>query len=512
MGNISHETNKRIAKNTLFLYFRTLVILLVSLYTSRIVLNVLGIDDYGIYNVVGGIILMFQFLNVGMIDASQRFITYELGRKDKIQLQKVFSSSLLIHLFIIILLIILAETGGIWFLNHKMNIPASRMVAANWVFQCSVLTFILKILCVSYNACIIAHEHMKVYAYISILEAILQLAIVFLLKGTASDKLISYAILIFFVTLLTSIMYVVYCRRHFDECKFRYNNDKALLYKMFSFAGWSFLGNMGYSFKMQGINILINLFFGPAVNTARGVAYQVNAGIYNFVANFQIAMKPQITKQYAVGETDSMITLVYNSSRYSFFLLLYPVLPVLIKAPYILHLWLGIIPEYSVMFLRLVLIVTLVNSMAGPLATAIQAKGKIKVFQLTILGITLLDIPASYVALKLGYPPYTVMYVSIITEFIALIVRMWLLNALIPIRVSQFMTRVIGRNTLIFILATIIPIILSAHIPDTLIGLLSICIISIISTTIILLAIGLTSAERFLVFIKIINIIQTIRR
>lgn len=504
-----HEANKRIAKNTLFLYFRTLVILLVSLYTSRIVLNVLGVDDYGIYNVVGGIILMFQFLNVGMIDASQRFITYELGRKNKQQLQKVFSSSLIIHLIIIFFVLIFAETGGLWFLNHKMNIPNSRIIAANWVFQFSILTFIIKILSVPYNASIVAHEHMKVYAYVSILEVILQLAIVFLLKGSASDKLFLYAMLMSFVTLLISILYVLYCRKHFEECKFRYNTDKSLLHKMLSFAGWSFLGNIGYSFKMQGINILINLFFGPAVNAARGVAFQVNAGIYNFVSNFQIAMKPQITKRYAAGETDSMMALVYNSSRYSFFLLLYLMLPVFIKTPYILHLWLGIVPEYTVMFLRLVLIVTLINSMAGPMSTAIQAKGKIKIFQTIILGITLLDIPVSYIVLKWGYPPYAVMYVSIATEFIALIARIWLLNASISTNISNFIIEVIGRNTLVLILAAIIPTALSQYIPDTFTGLLFICIITFISTTIVLLTVGLKTAERSLIYKKAISIIQT---
>ena len=315
---MSHNTNKRIAQNTLFLYFRTLVILLVSLYTSRVVLNVLGIDDYGIYNVVGGIVLMFQFLNVGMIDVSQRFLTYELGKNDGQQLQKVFSTSLIIHLIIIFFLLILAETVGLWFLNHKMNIPTSRIIAANWVFQFSILTFIIKIFSVPYNASIVAHEHMKVYAYVSILEVILQLAIVFLLKGSASDKLILYAILMSFVTLLVSIMYTLYCKKYFKECKFRNDIDKQLLHKMLSFAGWSFLGNIGYSLKMQGINILINLFFGPAVNAARGVAYQVNAGIYNFVSNFQIAMKPQITKRYAMGDTNSMNEFIQQHQLSSF--------------------------------------------------------------------------------------------------------------------------------------------------------------------------------------------------
>jgi len=350
---------------------------------------------------------------------------------------------------------------------------------------------------------------MKVYAYVSILEVILQLAIVFLLKGSASDKLILYAILMSFVTLLVSIMYTLYCKKYFKECKFRNDIDKQLLHKMLSFAGWSFLGNIGYSLKMQGINILINLFFGPAVNAARGVAYQVNAGIYNFVSNFQIAMKPQITKRYAMGDTNSMMVLVHNSSRYSFFLLLYLTLPVLIKTPYILHLWLGIVPEYTVMFLRLVLIVTLINSITGPVATAIQAKGKIKLFQTIILVITLLDIPISYIVLKSGYPPYTVMYISILTELIALIARIWILNALIPMHISNFIIEVIGRSLLVFILAAIIPTGLSQYIPDTFTGFILICIITVSSTTIVLLTVGLKTAERSLIYKKAIRTIQT---
>ena len=502
------QTNRRIAKNTVFLYFRTLIILLVTLYTSRIILNVLGVEDYGIYNVVGGIVFLFQFLQVGMIDASQRFLTYELGRNDKLQLQKVFSTSLIIHLTIILFLFLLAETAGLWFLNHRMNIPASRLIAANYVYQFSILIFTIKILSVPYNACIVAHEHMKVYAYVSILEVILQLAIVFLLKGSASDKLILYAMLMSFVTLLICSLYALYCRRSFDECRFRAEIDKHLLHKMLSFAGWSFLGNIGYSFKMQGVNILINLFFGPVVNTARSIAYQVNAGIYNFVSNFQIAIKPQITKQYAIGDTDSMMRLVRNSSRYSFFLLMYLILPVFIKTPYILHLWLGIVPEYSVMFLRLVLIVTLINSIAGPIATAIQANGEIKLFQTSILGITLLDIPISYVILKSGYPPYSVMYISIITELIALITRIWLLKALIPMHVSDFIIGVIGRNFFVFLLTASISTGLSLYIPDTFAGLILICITTVVSTSIALLFVGLTTTERYLIYKGVIRVIK----
>ena len=377
------------------------------------------------------------------------------------------------------------------------------------MFQFSILTFIIKIFSVPYNASIVAHEHMKVYAYVSILEVILQLAIVFLLKGSASDKLILYAILMSFVTLLISIMYTLYCKKYFKECKFRNDIDKQLLHKMLSFAGWSFLGNIGYSLKMQGINILINLFFRTCSKRCTWCSLSSKCRNLYFVSNFQIAMKPQITKRYAMGDTNSMMVLVHNSSRYSFFLLLYLTLPVLIKTPYILHLWLGIVPEYTVMFLRLVLIVTLINSITGPVATAIQAKGKIKLFQTIILGITLLDIPISYIVLKSGYPPYTVMYISILTELIALIARIWILNALIPMHISNFIIEVIGRSLLVFILAAIIPTGLSQYIPDTFTGFILICIITVSSTTIVLLTVGLKTAERSLIYKKAIRTIQT---
>ena len=410
---MSHNTNKRIAQNTLFLYFRTLVILLVSLYTSRVVLNVLGIDDYGIYNVVGGIVLMFQFLNVGMIDVSQRFLTYELGKNDGQQLQKVFSTSLIIHLIIIFFLLILAETVGLWFLNHKMNIPTSRIIAANWVFQFSILTFIIKIFSVPYNASIVAHEHMKVYAYVSILEVILQLAIVFLLKGSASDKLILYAILMSFVTLLISIMYTLYCKKYFKECKFRNDIDKQLLHKMLSFAGWSFGNSATSMIGNYGLGIVLNMFFGTVLNAAQGIAGQISGQLSVFASNMLKALNPVIGKSAGASNHDLSTKIALSGCKFTFLITAIFTLPVIIEAPYILSLWLKQVPEYTVIFTQLQLIRTLIEQLTLVLNTSISAQGNIKRISIIITLLNILPLPLIYTAFHFGAPPYAMYLISI---------------------------------------------------------------------------------------------------
>ena len=297
------SSNKRIAKNTLLLYFRMVLIIIVGLYTSRVVLNTLGVSDYGIYNVVGGIVSMLAFLNSAMVAASQRFISFELGTDDSERLKKVFCTSVSIHIVLALIIFLIAETLGLWFVNTHLNIPAERMGAANWVYQCSILTLMLTVVSVPYNSCIVAHEHMKAFAYVSILEAVLKLLVVYLLLVGAVDKLVLYAILVAAVAFVIRIIYGIYCKRHFEECTYRFVLDRKLFKEMFAFAGWSIIGNLGFSMKDQGSNIILNLFFGTAVNAARGIAMQVNGIISNFSNNFTMALNPQITKQYAAGGT-----------------------------------------------------------------------------------------------------------------------------------------------------------------------------------------------------------------
>lgn len=389
--------NKRIAKNTMLLYVRMLLTIIVGLYTSRVVLNTLGVNDYGIYNVVGGIVAMLAFLNSAMTAASQRFISFELGTQNLQKLKNVFCTSITIHITIACIIFIIAETLGLWFLNTHMNIPVDRMTAANWVYQCSILTFIITVISVPYNACIVAHEHMKAFAYISIIEVTLKLIIVYLLLILPTDKLIVYAILVLCISLIIRLIYSIYCKKNFKECTYQFKFNKRLFKEMFAFAGWSIIGNLGFSLKDQGSNIILNLFYGTAINAARGVALQVNGIINTFSNNFIMALNPQITKQYAAGHIKESIQLVYAGCRYSFFLLSIISIPIIINLDYLLSLWLGTVPTYTVEFLYFSLIAALINSMAIPLVTAMQATGKIKTFQITICIIMLCELPLAYI-------------------------------------------------------------------------------------------------------------------
>jgi O-antigen/teichoic acid export membrane protein len=380
-----------------------------------------------------------------------------------------------------------------------MNIDPERMAAANWVYQCSVFSFLLTIISVPYNACIVAHEHIKAYAYVSIYEAIVKLLIVFSLAWFTFDKLKLYAILTLLLSGSIRIIYGIYCKRHFNECKFHFTTDKKLFREMMRFAGWSFIGNIGFAFKNQGINILINLFFGVTVNAARGIAYTVTSHVSGFVSNFQMAMNPLITKQYAAGNINSMIRLVFRGSKYSFFLLSFIAIPVFIKTPYILQLWLGIVPGYSTMFLRLALVMALIDSMAGPLVTAMQATGRIRNFQIIIAGIMLINLPVSYLILRLGGNPYSVMYVAIFTSLLGLVVRAILLNSLIRIQLKTYLKSVIIKCFSVISLSVLIPFYVSFHIKDNFYGLLLICIISVLSVAFTIFFVGLNRKEQIYV-------------
>ena len=373
----SSSNNKRVAKNTLFLYFRMILIMLVTLYTSRVVLAELGIKDYGIYNVVGGVVAMFSFLNNCMSSATQRFMTFELGRGDMARLKKVFAASLNIHITIGVIIVLLAETIGLWFVNHKLVIAPDRMTAANWVYQFSILTFCVNIIQVPYNAVLIAHEKMSVYAYISILEAFLKLGIVYLLVIVPADKLITYGILVFAVQLIIRGIYQVYCRRHYVESKFRLFWDKGLYKQMSGFAGWNLFGSVAWLLRDQGLNIVLNLFFGTAINAARGVASQVSSAVMGFISNFQVALNPQITKNYATGNIPEMEKLSYLGIKFSFLLLFTMAFPLCLNIDYVLHLWLVEVPDYTALFIILIMVESLAGNMFGvQLMTSLSATGK----------------------------------------------------------------------------------------------------------------------------------------
>lgn len=461
-------SSRRIARNTLMLYFRMLLSMAVTLYTSRIVLNVLGVEDFGIYNVVGGIIIMLGFLNSAMTASTQRFLTYEIGRNDLQKLREVFSMSITIHIVIAVLIVLLAETAGLWFLKNKLVIPADRMYAAHWVYQLSVFSFIIMVLSVPYNALIIAHEKMKTFALIGILEVFMKLAVVFLLMFFAFDKLILYALLLFVISIAIRIIYGIYCSRNFEESRrYSFRWDKALFKSMGSFAGWNLLGvSAGIAYN-QGVNILLNIFFGPLVNASRGIAFQVQGAVNSFVANFQVAVNPSITKLYAKGDIDKSFGLVFSASKFSFYLLLLLSMPLLLETERILAWWLKIVPEYTVIFTRLVLIDILIGSVSGSIQTLMQATGNIKKYQILVSGILLLNLPTSYIFLKMGYSPDYTLFISVGYSFLALIARLAVLKELINFPVNDFISAVLLRIIPVSAITVAVSIIPETYIPDT---------------------------------------------
>lgn len=499
----STQDNKRIAKNTLMLYARMLFTMGVSLFTSREILQVLGIEDYGIYNVVGGIVTMFTFLNGGMIAATQRYLTFEIGRKDKVQLSKVFSTSIQIHALIALAVILLSETIGLWFLYEKMVIPSTRLYAAFWVFQCSVIACVVSIISVPYNAAIVAHEKMSAFAYISIIEVSLKLLVVYLLYISDWDKLIAYAILLLLVQLFIRYIYVHYCKKHFSESKYRHEINKPLLKEMSSFAGWGFCGSLAHILYTQGLNMMLNIFFGPVINAARGIAIQVQNAVQGFVGNFQMALNPQITKNYAMGNLCQMHSLMFRSARFSFFLLYFLTLPIFLEADYILALWLKTPPDNAAVFTRWILAISLIYTISNPCIIANQATGKIKVYQLTVGGILLLILPISYIILSLGAPAYSVFIVHFFIECIAQITRMYLLRKLINLPIRAYIKNLYLPILTVTITSCLIPLYVQSILPNGFVRLIVVGLISIISVGLIVFLIGLTKNERGFICKKI---------
>lgn len=438
MTNIS-ENNKRIAKNTLLLYARMMLMMFISLFTSRIVLQALGVDDYGIYNVVGGVVAMFSILSSALNAAIVRFISVELGKSDKQRLNLVFCTSVSTQLILIGIIVLLLETIGLWFLNFKLVIPTDRLVAANWVFQFSVLTFALNMWSIPYNSAITAHEKMNAFAYVSIFESLAKLAVAYLILIYSYDKLVLYAFLLCIVSMIVRLIYGIYCKRNFEECKFRFRTDKGLLKEMFGFAGWNFIGASSTIIREQGSNILLNLFFGPAVNAAKGLAVTVNAAITGFSGNFMTAVNPQIYKSYSSGERDYTMKLVFQSTRLSYYIFILIGLPIIATAPYLLNLWLENVPEHTVNFVRLVIIFSMSESLAGPLLTLNYATGNIKTYQLIIGALQILNIPVTYLFLHLSFPPEVAYLVSIAISVICEFARLIILKKTAKLNVSAFL-------------------------------------------------------------------------
>ena len=454
-------SNKRIAKNTLMLYFRQILVMLVSLYTVRVVLGILGVEDYGIYNVVGGVILMISFLNRAMTQATQRFLNFAMGKNDAEQVRNVFSVSFIIHILIALLVIVLAETVGLWIFYNLLHIPVGRQTAALVVYHFSVIATVIGIVRIPFDATIIAYEKMSFFAMISIVEVLLKLSIVFLLPIILFDKLIVYAFLIAVVGLVLFFLYKIYCNRIFETVHFRYCKDKKLFRQLAGFSGWSVFGSFAEVSRSHGTNILINIFHGVTVNAAMGIADQVNTAVYNFVSNFQTAFRPQIIKSYAAKEYDSFMKLIFRTSKISFFLLFCFVLPICINADFVLQLWLKNVPDYSIVFTRLMLIFSLEAALVGPLITSIQATGNIKKYQLVISCFVFANLPVSLLFLWLGFSPEWVLFIKIGLYAAGFVWRLFFLRGLINFPVISFLREVIVPVLIITVTSSLITIFLA---------------------------------------------------
>lgn len=426
------RNNNRIVKNTLYLYFRTLFVMAVTLFSSRLVLDKLGVDDYGIYSVIGGFVTMFSMLSGSLTAGSQRFMAYELG-KEHPQVRTVFSATITIHLFLAAVILVLLESFGLWYLNCRMNIAPDRLYAANWVFQCSVLTFCINLICIPFNAAIIAYERMSAFAYISIFEASCKLAAIYVLYAISFDSLITYSIFMLMVALMLRMIYGVYCKRHFKECRYDFSLNRDILRQILGFCSWNFIGSSATILNGQGINLLINHFFGVALNAARGIAMQVDTAINTFVQNFMLAINPQITKSYASGDYATVNSMIYLGTRVAFYLFGMLCLPVFINADFLLAAWLKTVPPSAVLFTKYAIIYTLCQNLSQCLYIAMLATGRIKRYQIIVGGLSIMAFPTAWIFFKMGLPAewgYTSM---IIFSLVCLVARLVLLQSMIPL-------------------------------------------------------------------------------
>ena len=480
-----------------------ILLMVVSLYTSRVVLATLGIEDYGIYNVVGGFIGMFAFLNGAMSGCTQRFITIALGKGNEQNLKKVFSTCVITHGMIATVVFLLAETIGLWFVLEKLIIPENRLTTAMVVYQCSIVSTIVMIMSFPYNADIIAHEKMSAFAYISIFEAFANLGIVYLLHIVNFDKLSLYAFLLMLVKVLVVMVYRIYCKRHFFESKFRWLFDKVLLKKMLSFTSWNLFGGIAGTLMGQGINILLNLFFGPAVNAARGVAVQVQSAVQLFATNFQTALNPQMMKCYASGELHAMHILLFRSAKFTFMLLSCLMLPLMLEIDVVLGLWLKEVPKYTNIFVCLMLCISMVDAVSNPFMTASAATGRVKIYQSVVGGILLMIVPLAYIPLKLGAEPYTVFVVHLTIAIIAFITRIFIIRKLIDLSVKEYLINAIFPCIKVALPSIIISLTIKFAFPNELIYSIIVVIITLIIVLVTSFLFGLTDNERHFVLSKV---------
>lgn len=484
------------------LYIRMGLVMLISLYVSRVVLKVLGEDDYGIYNVVGGVVVMFSFLSRTLASASQRYFAFELGRGDHEKLNRIFNINLLLFCIVIGVIVVLAETVGLWFLHNKMTIPADRMYAANWIYQFSILSFCTNLIAIPYQAVIIAREKMHFYAFVGIMEALLNLAFALMLGLLEwnADRLIIYGALMLVVHIITNSGYVFVSRKRFEETKIKYYWEKEQVREIVSYSGWNLFGAVASVVRSQGINLLINVFFSPAINAARGLSYQVNNALNQFASNFYTAVRPQVTKYYAQGDKSATFSLVFSSSKYAYYLVALFAIPVLAFHKEVLDLWLADVPDHTNSFLILVLIVGLIDSISNPLMTLSQATGKVKLYQSVVGGIMIMNLPISWILLCWGYPAEVTLYVAITMSIIALFARLLILRSSCAFPVMSYCKKVLFRLLVTTIIAVLIALVLKWFFIDSdIIVTFFVFVLSVLFSLLTIYVIGFTKHERTIV-------------
>lgn len=493
---MENNANKRILKNTGLLYIRTFFTMIVGFYTSRVILNTLGVNDFGIWNVVAGFVSMFAILTSSLTAAIQRFLTIELGKKNYDSLNKYFSTSVIILSVLCIIVIIIAESFGLWFVNNSLVIGDERIFAANIVYQSSILCFVLSLLSIPYGACIIANEKMGIYAYISIIEVILKLLAVISLQYLPYDKLIAFSILTLLISLITRINYGLYCKKKFSYSKVKFTKDKNLYKSMSNFAGWSFIGHSARILMGQGINILFNQFFGLALNAARGIAVQIENAIYNFVMNFTMSIVPQITKSYATANYDRMKYLILRGACISYFLMWLFSLPIIIETKLILDFWLKEYPNYTISFVRMTLLICLCRTLANTLESAINSTGRIKYYQIIVGGINLMILPICYILFQYGMSPMWGYWIILIINIITIAIKAIILSKLIDFNFFSYIKDVLIVVLITSAISIILPYYLHISIKESFLRLIIVGFSSIISNIIFIYLLGLKRDER----------------
>lgn len=502
----SESNSTRIAKNTFFLYLRSFFVLLISLYTSRVVLRVLGVEDYGIYNVVGGIIGMLSFLNSSMAATYQRYYNFEMGKNSENGLSEIFRSGITVQMIYALIIVVIAETIGLWFLKTQLVIPSDRMFAAECVYQISIITFVVTVFQAPFTALIVANEKMNIFAIVSVIDVILKLAIVFLLNIINYDKLIVYALLLVSISFLNISIYIIICKRRFSKtCIISLNWDKENLKQLFNFGGWGMIGTLAYTLQNQGVNLLLNMFFGPVVNAARGITFQILNAVEMFITSFQTSFRPQLTKSYAGGNLSYMYKLYYSATKISFFLMWGLSLPIIIETPKILEIWLGNnVPEHTVAFTRLVLLISLVGVYANPTSCIAYATGEIKKFTIWVSTINLMIIPIGYIFLRLGYNPESVLIINLLIAVLVQTVRLFVLKGMLVFSIRKYIKKVILPTISVLILSSVLPLCLKLLLTtNTFITCVLVCLVSVVSVVIITWLVGLNREEKNLLLSKL---------